>query len=140
MEMTRARRPANVQKMAAVYCRKIVRHHWSTENKNNKTRFESQGHAHVEIRQPPVAEGRDGITEERDGEEDEVDLPGLAGKDADARLRLKHVDAPDEEEGGAKVDGQGDGDVADKVEPAADPAGNATPVGGCEHECLVVHA
>lgn len=51
---------------------------------------------------------------------------------------VKDVDAANVEEGGTKVDGEGDGNVADDVEPAADPGGNATPFGGGEHEGLVV--
>jgi len=59
-------------------------------------------------------------------------------KDADTRLLFKHIDAPDEEEGGAKVDRPSDSDVPDDIEPATSPARDAAPVGGGQHKGLVV--
>lgn len=50
----------------------------------------------------------------------------------------KDVDARDEEQSGTEVDGQGNGDVADQVCPAADPTSNPTPFSGRKHKGLVV--
>lgn len=94
--------------------------------------------SYIEPRQPLVAQSRHGIAQDGDAEEDEEDLVRLAGKDADAGLGLEDIDACDEEEGRAEVDGEGDGDVAHDVCPTADPARDAAPFGGREHEGLVV--
>lgn len=85
--------------------------------------------AHIKPRKPLIAEGRDGIAEQRDGNKDEEDLVCFAFEDTNARLLLKHIDARGEEEGCAVVDSQSDADVADDEKPAADPASNAPPPG-----------
>lgn len=94
----------------------------------------------VEPRQPPVAQGRDGVAQQRDGQEDEEDLVRLAGEDALAGRVLEDADAGDQELGGAEVDGQRDGHVAHHVQPAADPAGHAPPPRRRQHKRLVVDA
>jgi hypothetical protein len=74
----------------------------------------------IENGEPAVAEGRDGIAEKSDAEEDKEHLVGLGLEDGDAGAGLEDVDAANEEQGGAKIDGEGDGDVADDVAPSAD--------------------
>ena len=68
---------------------------------------------HVQPRKPLVAESRDSIAKQRQSQEDEEHLPGFTRKDPDTGLLFKHIDARDEEQRAAKVDGQSDGDVAD---------------------------
>jgi hypothetical protein len=129
--------PAKVQKMAAVY--RAV-----SKERNGG----GDGGAHVKKREPSVAKGRDGIAEKGDAEEDEKDLVVGALENTDPGRGLgvagigvglvKDIDATDEEEGGAKVDGEGDGDVANDVEPAADPASDTAPARRGQHKGLVV--
>lgn len=95
------------------------------------------GRAYIKPREPSVAEGRDGIAQQGDGEKEE-DLVVGPLEDADSGSLFKDVDASDEEEGRAKVDGQGDCDVADDVEPATDPAGDAAPAGRSQNKGLIV--
>ena len=94
----------------------------------------------IQIGQPPVAQGGHGVAQQGDGKEDEVDLPGLGGKDADSGLALEDIDARGEEQGGAKVHGEGDGDVPDDKGPAADPGHDQPVRGRGKHEGLIVHA
>lgn len=94
----------------------------------------------VEPWQPPVAQGRDGVAQEGDGQEDEEDLIRLGGEDALAGAVLEDADAGNQEQGSAEVDGKGDGHVADDVQPATDPAGHTPPPGRREHKGLVVDA
>lgn len=94
---------------------------------------------HIEIGEPSVPQRRDCVTQESDAEEYEEDLVILASEDANARLLLKHVNARDDEESGAEVDSQRDGDVADDIEPSADPTRHTAPSSGRKHEGLVVY-
>lgn len=94
--------------------------------------------SHVKPGEPAIAQSRNSVAQNGDAQEDEVYLVRLARKDAYAGLALKDIDARDEEESRAEVDGQGNGDVSNDIQPAADPAGYAPPVGGSEHEGLVV--
>lgn len=97
-----------------------------------------QDKTHIQPRKPFVAESRHSIAKERQSQEDEEHLPGFTGKDANAGLLFKHIDARDEEERGAKVYGQSDCDVANNKEPAGDPGCDAPPLGGGQHKGLVV--
>jgi hypothetical protein len=87
-----------------------------------------------------VSERRDGIAQKGEAEEDEEDLVGLSRHDTDAGARLEDIDTRDNEEGGTEVNGEGNRNVSDNVEPATDPACNATPSRRGEHESLVVDA
>lgn len=99
--------------------------------KKNKT--------HIQPRKPLVAESGHSIAEQRQSQEDEENLPGFTREDTDSGLFLKHIDARDEEQGGAKVYGQSDGDVANDEEPAADPRCDAPPLGRSQHKGLVIN-
>lgn len=101
---------------------------------------EGGSNTHIQPRKPLVAESRYSIAKQRQSQEDEEHLPSFARKDADAGLLFEHVDAGDEKQRAAKVDRQGDGDVADDKEPTGDPRRNAPPLGGCQHEGLIVYA
>lgn len=94
--------------------------------------------AYVNEGKPLVAKRRDGIAQERDAEEDEVELVGLRREDAFASVVGEDVDAANEEQGGTEVDGERNGNGTDGVKPATNPTGNATPRGWGQHERLVV--
>lgn len=133
MVMMMARTPANVQKMAAVFTRKSAQRSHVVGYCQSRCVV-----TYIKDRQPLVAQRRDGVTEEGDGEEDEEHLPVLAREDAIALRVGEHVDAGDEEEGRSEVDSERDGDVSDNEKPAANPARNTAPLGRGEHEGLVV--
>jgi hypothetical protein len=108
-------------------------------------RFHTQGgerevQAYINPREVLVAERRDSIAQESQGEEDQEDLVGFSGHDTNAGARLKDIDARDDEEGGSEVHGESDCDVSNEIEPATDPACNAAPSRGGKHESLVVDA
>lgn len=94
---------------------------------------------HVKQRQPLVTKRGNGIAQQSNAKEDQVNLVGLASKNTDTRLGLEHIDAPDKEEGSTEVDGQGNGDVTDNVEPTADPTSDTAPFTRSQHKSLVVH-
>lgn len=96
------------------------------------------GKTYIQPWKPLVAKRRDSIAEQRQSQEDEEHLPGLGRKNTNTRLLFKHIDAGDEEQGAAKVDGQSDGDVANDEEPAADPTCDAPPSGRSQHKRLIV--
>lgn len=62
-------------------------------------------------------------------------MPGL-----DLVVFVEEVDGADDELGTAKVDGEGNGPVADEGEPAVDEADGGSPSGGREHGRPVVDA
>ena len=65
--------------------------------------------------------------QQRDGEVDQVGLPGLEViGDAGPVGVLEDAETRDKQQGGSKVDGQGNGDVSGDIGPAADPRGHAT--------------
>ncbi|KAI6772914.1 hypothetical protein HG530_003872 [Fusarium avenaceum] len=70
--------------------------------------------AYINPREVLVAERGDSIAQESQGEEDQEDLVGLSGHDADAGARLKDIDARDDEEGGSEVHGESDCDVSNE--------------------------
>lgn len=118
--MTIAITPPNVQNMAAVF--RMV-------SKIIQSQYQDTGDSHIQPGQPLVTKGRYGVAKEGDAKEDEINLVRFASEDANSRFFLKDIDTGDEEEGGAKVDSQGDADIAYHVKPAADPAGHPAPTG-----------
>lgn len=126
-----AMRPAKVQKMAAVFERSISNHDVHKKRKG--------GQAYINPGKPLVTESRDSIAQDSQGKEDQEDLVSLPRQDTDTRALLEDIDTADDEEGGTKVDGESDGDVSNEIEPATDPASNATPSGRREHKGLVVN-
>jgi len=94
--------------------------------------------SHVKQRQPLVTKRRDGIAQQGDGKEDQEDLPVGALENTVALGILEDIDTRDEEQCSSEVHGQGDCDLADEEQPATDPACNTAPLGGGEHESLVV--
>ena len=63
-----------------------------------------EGQAYIKPRKPSISEGRHGVAEQSDAEENEEHLVILARKHTNARFFLKHVDTRNEEERGAKID------------------------------------
>lgn len=97
-----AMRPAKVQKMAAVFERGISNDYVHTR----------RGQAYIDPGKPLVTERRDSIAQDSQGKEDQEDLVSLPRQDTDARALLEDIDTADDEEGGAEVDGESDGDVS----------------------------
>lgn len=95
---------------------------------------------YIQVVKPAVAIDGDGVAEQRHAQKDEEDLVGGLLPDGLAGLGLEDVDASDEEERGAKLHSEGDGDVAHDVGPAAEVGGDAADRGGRELEGLVVDA
>lgn len=95
---------------------------------------------YIQVVKPAVAIDGDGVAEQRHAQKDEEDLVGGLLPDGLAGLGLEDVDASDEEESGAKLHSEGDGDVAHDVGPAAEVGGDAADRGGRELEGLVVDA
>lgn len=94
----------------------------------------SCGFTYIDPGQPLVSEGGNEVAEDGNGEENEKLLIGCAREHGNGfafgiEALVEDVDAANEEEGSTKVDGEGDGNVSDNVEPAANPTGDATPVG-----------
>lgn len=126
-EIMMARRPAKVQKTAIVWGKVRTR-----------GRLWGLGQAHIKHGQPPVSKGRHSVAQQGDAKEDEVGLIRGSLEDSRAICLFKHIDTSDEEQGGTEVHRERNGNVTDEIQPAADPAGNATPAGGGQHERLVV--
>lgn len=99
-------------------------------------------YTYVEKRQPPVSKRRDEVRQDCDGEEDQVGLVVHGVEDTSLHSigagGPENVNAANDEEGGTKVHGEGDGDVSKEVSPAADPGEHAAVLGRRDHECLVV--
>lgn len=95
-----------------------------------------------------VQQRRDGVANQSDGDEDEVDLVGLGGEDASSRhftrrlvqvwVALEDVDTSHQKEGRTEVDGEGDDDVAQHKRPAGHPCGQRAAPARREHIGLVV--
>ena len=94
----------------------------------------------VEPGQPFVAQCGHGVAQKGDGKEDEVDLVGFGGEDADFRLGFEDVDARDKEQGCAKVYSKSDGYVADDESPATNPGHDQSIGRRGKHKGLIVHA
>jgi hypothetical protein len=82
-----------------------------------------RSNTYVQQRQMAVTKRRNQVDKDRDGKEDEVDLVVL-GVENTSRFTssisgAENVNAANEEESGAKVHGQGNGDVSEEVRPAA---------------------
>ena len=88
---------------------------------------------------PLVTERRDSIAQESQAKEDKEDLVRLSRHDTNARALLEDIDTADDEEGGTEVHGESDGDVSNDIEPATNPASNATPSRRRKHKGLVVN-
>lgn len=94
---------------------------------------------YIEPWQPLVTKRGNQIAENGDAEENEEDLVGLSSKNTVSILVLEDIDAPNKEERGSEIDSEGDGDVTDNIQPAANPTSNATVFGRRQHESLVVN-
>jgi hypothetical protein len=101
-----------------------------------------RSNTYVQQRQMAIAKRRNQVDKYRDGKEDEVDLVVLGVENASRFTSsisgAENVNAANEEESGAKVHGQGDGDVSEKVRPATNPGKHTAVLGRRDHECLVV--
>lgn len=71
--------------------------------------------AYIKKGKPLVAEGGNGVAQERDAEEDEEHLIGLGREDGAAVVLCEDVYTGHEEGRRSEVDGEGDGDVAHDV-------------------------
>lgn len=126
-----AMRPAKVQKIAAVFKQSISNHYVHKRRRG--------GQAYINPGKPLVTKRRDSIAQESQAKEDKEDLVRLSRHDTNARAFLEDIDTADDEEGGTEVHGESDGDVSNDIEPATNPASNATPSRRRKHEGLVVN-
>lgn len=124
-------RPAKVQKIAAVFGQSISNLYVHKRRKG--------GQAYINPGKPLVTERRDSIAQESQAKEDKEDLVRLSRHDTNARALLEDIDTADDEEGSTEVHGESDGDVSNDIEPATNPASNATPSRRRKHKGLVVN-
>lgn len=94
----------------------------------------------VQPGQPAVSKGRHGIAEEGDTEENQVDLVGFTGKNANARLGFEDVDTCHDEKSGSELDRESDSNVANYEAPTTDPRSDLPIRRWGDHESLVVDA